>query len=91
PSGDGAQPGGAQPSRDGAQPSRDGATVALTPAGHQAADRLNDAREAGISRLMAGWEPDMNPELRQLLGRITKKLVATDGPPEREAAAVPQR
>jgi hypothetical protein len=40
---------------------------------------------------MAGWEPDMNPELRQLLGRITKKLVATDGPPEREAAAAPQR
>ncbi len=89
--GDGAQPSrdDAQPSRDGAQPSRDGATVALTPAGKQAADRLNDAREAGIGRLMTGWEPDRNPELRQLLRRITKKLVATDGPPAREAAAAP--
>jgi hypothetical protein len=78
----------------GAQAGGDGVTVALTPAGEQAAGRLNDARETGIDRLMTGWEPDMHPELRQLLGRITKKLVATDGPPEREAAAppaVPQR
>jgi DNA-binding MarR family transcriptional regulator len=58
-----------------------GANVALTPAGEQAAARLDDVREAGIDRLMTGWEPDRNPELRQLLGRITRELVATDGPP----------
>ncbi len=57
------------------------ANVALTPVGEQAAARLDDAREAGIDRLMTGWEPDRNPELRQLLGRITRKLVATDSPP----------
>ncbi|HLQ55510.1 MAG TPA: hypothetical protein VK162_14720 [Streptosporangiaceae bacterium] len=69
---------------DGAQT---GANVALTSAGEQAAGRLDQAREAGIDRLMTGWEPDKNPELRQLLGRITRRLVATDGPLERDAAA----
>jgi EmrB/QacA subfamily drug resistance transporter len=64
-----------------------GASVALTPAGQQAVGRLHDARQAGIDRLMAGWEPDRNPELRQLLGRITTKLVATDSPPQRDAPA----
>jgi EmrB/QacA subfamily drug resistance transporter len=62
---------------DGAQP---GADMVLTPAGEQAAGRLDDAREAGIDRLAAGWEPDSNPELRQLLARIARRLVATDEP-----------
>jgi EmrB/QacA subfamily drug resistance transporter len=62
---------------DGSQP---GADVVLTPAGEQAAGRLDDAREAGIERLAAGWEPDANPELRRLLGRIARRLVATDEP-----------
>jgi DNA-binding MarR family transcriptional regulator len=70
---------------DGAQAD---ASVALTLVGEQAAGRLNDAREAGIDRLMTGWEPDKNPELRQLLGQITRKLVATDSPPQPDAAAV---
>jgi len=65
-----------------------GANVTLTPAGQEAARRLADAREAGIDRLMTGWDPDMNPELRQLIGHITRNLVATDRPPEREAATV---
>ena len=68
---------GAAAGRNSAQ-ARD---VALTPAGEQAAARLDDVREAGIDRLMTGWEPDRNPELRQLLGRITRVLVATGGPP----------
>jgi DNA-binding MarR family transcriptional regulator len=78
-------------SADGGDGAQLGASVALTPAGEQAARRLDDAREAGIDRLMTGWEPDRNPELRQLLGHITRTLVATDGPPEREAttAAAP--
>jgi DNA-binding MarR family transcriptional regulator len=66
---------------------RVGASVALTPVGQQAAARLDEAREAGIDRLMTGWEPDRNPELRQLLGRITRTLVATDNPPQRDTAA----
>jgi MFS family permease len=90
--GDGAQLGGhrAQDPRDGAQVAGGGAQavgdVALTPAGQQAAARLEGAREAGIERLAAGWAPERNPELRQLIGKITKRLAATDRPLEQEAA-----
>ncbi len=62
--------------------------MALTAAGQQAATRLNTAREAGIDRLATDWEPDNVPELRRLLGQITRTLVATDVAPERDAAAV---
>ncbi|MCW2905266.1 MAG: drug resistance transporter, EmrB/QacA subfamily [Actinomycetia bacterium] len=73
---------------DGAE---DAAVLALTPAGEQAVSRLNDAREAGIERLAAGWHPDQNPELRHLVGRIARTLAATDRPlePEKAAAAGP--
>ena len=50
--------------------------------------RLDRAREAGIDRLMTGWEPDRNPDLRLLLGQVTTTLVATDRPPQRDSAAV---
>ena len=65
------------------------ASVALTPAGEQAAGRLVAAREAGIDRLVTDWEPDKAPELRQLLGRITTTLVATDTSPERDGVTAP--
>jgi len=44
-------------------------------------NRLNDAREAGISRLWPGWEPDMNPEFASSCsGGITiETRGATDG------------
>ena len=58
--------------------------MVLTPACREAADRLEAAREAGIGRLMEGWQPDQNPELRLLIGKITRNLVATDRPPDRE-------
>jgi len=72
-------------SPDGAQ---DAAMLSLTPAGEQAVSRLNDAREAGIERLAAGWHPDQNPELRHLIERIARTLAATDRPLERDMAAV---
>ena len=65
----------------------EGALVTLTPAGQQAAARLEEAREAGIDRLMTGWEPDRHPELRRLLGHVTRRLVATDRAPEPGPAA----
>ncbi len=73
----------------GGDDARVGASVALTPVGQQPAARLDEAREAGIERLMTGWEPERNPELRQLLGRITRTLVATDNPPQHETATAP--
>jgi EmrB/QacA subfamily drug resistance transporter len=65
-----------------------GAIVALTPLGEQAAGRLERAREAGIDRLMTGWEPDHHPDLRRLLGQVTTTLVATDRPPQQDGAAI---
>jgi DNA-binding MarR family transcriptional regulator len=65
----------------------EGALVTLTPAGQQAAARLEEAREAGIDRLMTGWEPDRHPELRRLLGHVTRGLIATDRAPGPEPAA----
>ena len=78
----------AERSADGDGP-RTSASVALTPAGEQAAGRLDVAREAGIDRLCTEWEPDKVPELRRLLGQITTTLVATDRSPERDVAAAP--
>jgi EmrB/QacA subfamily drug resistance transporter len=90
-------PGGAVPAGGAAAaappgqgaPARADGVVALTPVGQRAAERLDRAREDGIDRLMNGWEPDQNPELRQLIGQITTKLVATDGPVHHEAVPVP--
>jgi EmrB/QacA subfamily drug resistance transporter len=90
PAHDGAPAGGGPPLTPGARPAssarpagpHDTGTdvrVTLTPAGQQAAVRLAAAREAGITRLMNGWHPDMNPQLRHLIKRITTTLVATDG------------
>ncbi len=68
---------------------RAGSGLALTAAGQQAAARLDAARETGIDRLATEWEPDQVPELRELLGRITRTLVATDVAPEHDGAAAP--
>jgi EmrB/QacA subfamily drug resistance transporter len=64
-----------------------GSALELTAAGRQAAARLEVAREAGIDRLVTEWQPDQVPELRRLLGRITRTLVATDVAPEHDGAA----
>jgi EmrB/QacA subfamily drug resistance transporter len=77
---------GRRASGDGAQA---GTSVALTPAGQQAAGRLGAAREAGIDRLVTEWHPDQVPELRRLIGQITTTLVATDTAPEHDANSAP--
>jgi Major Facilitator Superfamily len=64
---------------------RAGTSVALTPAGEQAATQLRAAREAGVDRLVTEWQPDQVPELRRLIGQITTTLVATDPAPEQDA------
>jgi EmrB/QacA subfamily drug resistance transporter len=79
-------PGASPADGDGAQA---GPAVALTAAGQQAAGQLDVAREAGIDRLVTEWQPDQIPELRQVIGRITTTLVATDDSPERDGVAAP--
>jgi hypothetical protein len=79
--------GAGHPARgDGAQA---GTSITFTPAGQQAAGRLDAAREAGIDRLVTDWQPDQVPELRQLIGQITTTLVATDTTPEQDADGAP--
>ena len=68
---------------------RAGTSVALTPAGEQAATQLRAAREAGVDRLVTEWQPDQVPELRRLIGQITTTLVATDPAPEHDAVGAP--
>jgi EmrB/QacA subfamily drug resistance transporter len=65
---------------------RAGSSVALTSAGEQAAAQLRAVREAGIDRLVTQWQPHQLPELRQLIGRVTTTLVATDPAPEHDTA-----
>jgi hypothetical protein len=74
------------PASDRAQ---DGASVALTSSGELAAAQLRAAREAGIDRLVAEWQPDQEPELRRLIGHVTTTLVATDPAPEHDAVGAP--
>jgi EmrB/QacA subfamily drug resistance transporter len=66
-----------------------GASVALTSAGEHAAAQLKAVREAGIDHLVTEWRPDQVPELRQLIGRVTTTLVATDPAPDHDAAGAP--
>ena len=73
----------------GSDGARADASVALTPAGEEAATQLRTAREAGIDRLVTEWQPDQVPELRQLIGQITTTLVATDPAPEHDAVGAP--
>ena len=73
----------------GSDGARADASVALTPAGEQAATQLRAAREAGIDRLVTEWQPDQVPELRRLIGQITTTLVATDPAPEHDAVGAP--
>ena len=66
-----------------------GASVALTSTGEQAAAQLRTARNTGIDRLVAEWQPDQAPELRRLIGRVTTTLVATDPAPEHDGVDGP--
>ena len=73
----------------GSDGARADSSVALTPAGEEAATQLRAAREAGIDRLVTEWQPDQVPELRRLIGQITTTLVATDPAPEQDAVGAP--
>jgi len=55
--------------------------VPLTEAGQHAFGALFRARQAGISRLCADWEPDRHPGLISLVDRLTRQLAATGETP----------
>jgi hypothetical protein len=55
--------------------------AALTPAGRALLERVQAARRAGLAELIAAWEPEEHEEVRDLLDRLSRELVAE--PPSR--------
>ena len=50
----------------------------LTAQGHQAIDRLQAARRAGLTELLEGWDPDAHPEIGDMVRRLAHELLADD-------------
>jgi MFS family permease len=49
---------------------------ALSPAGRELVDRVQAARRDGLAELLDGWKPEEHAELRELLDRLSRELVA---------------
>ncbi|HEY2578920.1 MAG TPA: MFS transporter, partial [Streptosporangiaceae bacterium] len=54
---------------------RDGGTLTLTESGGAAADRLFAAKRDLLHQLTAGWSPEQNQEVAELLGRLARSLL----------------
>ncbi len=59
----------------GAATSSDG-QITLTQNGEEASEQLFEARQNGIARLLADWNPERHPELMALLKRISHHMAA---------------
>jgi DNA-binding MarR family transcriptional regulator len=55
---------------------QDDGTIALTAAGRDAYERLIAARCAGLRELLAGWDPEAQPEIKQMVERLGRDLVS---------------
>ncbi|MCP2337103.1 MFS transporter [Actinomadura rupiterrae] len=56
----------------------DGTTLAPTERGTEVAERLVRARRAGLARQISDWSPDENPELADVLTRLTRATLGDD-------------
>jgi DNA-binding MarR family transcriptional regulator len=52
--------------------------LALTPAGHQTADKVFAAQHDWLQRQLAGWSPDQHAELEQTLTKLSRALLGDD-------------
>jgi EmrB/QacA subfamily drug resistance transporter len=50
-------------------------TITLTPSGRAEYERLVAARCAGLEELLAGWHPDRQPEVQQMVDRLGRDFV----------------
>jgi EmrB/QacA subfamily drug resistance transporter len=70
---------------------RQDGTLAVTPSGRAAAERLFAARREGLARHLEGWAPEEHPELADVLRRLAEESLGDDadggvlGPEERPA------
>jgi DNA-binding MarR family transcriptional regulator len=49
--------------------------LVLTDSGLVAADRLFEARRAGLERMLAGWSPEQHADLAQMLDKVSRELL----------------
>jgi hypothetical protein len=57
---------------------RSDGTLALTDAGHTAAEQLFAARREGLRELLADWSPEEYAELGELLTKLSRELLGAD-------------
>jgi DNA-binding MarR family transcriptional regulator len=50
----------------------------LTDRGHDAIERLQVARRAGLTELLDGWDPEDHPEIGVMVRRLAHELLADD-------------
>jgi DNA-binding MarR family transcriptional regulator len=65
---------------------RDDGTITLTTPGRDDYERLVHARCTGLHELLAGWDPDRQPELRAMVDRLGRDLVSEIPSPPAVAA-----
>ncbi len=56
----------------------EGPTLVLTPAGHDAIDKLTTARRQSMVELLEGWNPEAHPEVVAMVRDLAKALLADD-------------
>jgi hypothetical protein len=50
----------------------------LTEQGQDAIVRLQSARRAGLTELLEGWDPEVHPEIGDMVRRLARELLADD-------------
>jgi DNA-binding MarR family transcriptional regulator len=55
-----------------------GPALELTPAGHEAVEKLAAARRAGLTELLDGWDPEEHPEIIEMVRRLARALMVDD-------------
>jgi EmrB/QacA subfamily drug resistance transporter len=58
--------------------SNGGHAMVLTPAGHQAIDKLTAARRESLTELLEGWAPEEYPEVVEMVRELAKALMIDD-------------
>ena len=54
---------------------RQNGLLVLTEPGQVAADRLFEARRAGLERMLAGWDPEQHADLCAMLDKVSRELL----------------
>ena len=52
--------------------------LSLTTAGTTALDKLTEARRAGLTELLEGWNPEEHPEIIEMVKDLAHSLLADD-------------